>query len=225
MTIHTDYSFPNILRANDKYYLVDFETYALLQPASYDWYSLLMFTNKNKCCPRFAAGVPFADCCEALGHLYGDAYNEHCIKSSLHFFYRPEASSDLAEETFTIKVDDKDIVIPFQKSGNQIAIDLRDKTINSFMLDMLITKAGREIPSIDKILIKNSPAWLRGLWNADNTSLSYQGAINLRGKLFSYVKYLVARIGCAMVWGKKKDMARGKKYMFKDEFRYKTKYL
>jgi hypothetical protein len=45
MNIQADYNRPNIMIWNKEYYLIDFESYAEFQPASYDWYHLLRMTD------------------------------------------------------------------------------------------------------------------------------------------------------------------------------------
>jgi hypothetical protein len=162
MNIHTDYNRFNIMIYGKEYYLIDFETYAESQVASYDWYHLLRMQYALN--SRSSVGIPYYDCCEALWNLYRlrDIGN------------LPLPEFNINKDTITMQLDKKNYSFSFYLKKGHITVNLN----NAIISPNFINKMGVKLLSVYKnfnITLDNSVCMFSGAKLKNNKRPLYSG--------------------------------------------------
>jgi hypothetical protein len=149
MNVHTDYSRYNVIIRNKEYYLIDFETYAEFQPASYDWYHLLRTHGALN--SRNSARIPYYDCCEALWDLHHgpDVGN------------LPLPEFNINKNTITMQINEQNYYFPFSLEMKQITVDLNNAIISPNFINRMCVELLRIYKNF-KVIIDNSVCMFSG---------------------------------------------------------------
>lgn len=173
ITTHGDYSPANILKSENKLYLMDFEQGGELLPIGYDLYHYCRFVRRvNK------KEIPYYELNEAMWNI---RHISHERRGMGQYMPRIEKISK-GKRIYVLAVIEnnnrKEIIL--KKEKGKYKLDMNDIDITPYAFFLLLRYCFLKLRMAKKIYVCNSLWWIEGMVNEDSKDICFSGVVERR---------------------------------------------